>query len=326
MAERATIFQTTQLGVEVTPGTGVTPTKTLSSVGFEIDPQPEIGKFRPQGRKFATVTTLNKEHTELSIEGALTYTEIVYLFSGLFNQVTPTGAGAAKTWEFEIDSDGADDVQTYTLRQGDSTRAIEVNHVLITGLALEFSREGIEVSGEAIGTEVDATATMAAGTTQIDLLPVQGQDIAVYLENTYAALAAASPKDRTVSVSMELNNRFAPAWFLNQQTSYDDHVEVEPASTIEFLHAADATGMGLFATMRAGATKYLRIECTGPTIGAGPDTNLIQIDMAVKVMDVGALEDSDGIYAVQFDFELFDDEDLGGAIKATVVNEIAALA
>lgn len=321
---RATIFQTTQVGAETTPGVAVVPTKRLSSVGFEIDPNPEINKFRPTGMKFPTVTTLAREWTELSIEGALTYTEVVYLLSGIMKKTTPTGS-TAKTWAFAINSTGADTVQTYTLRQGDGTGAIEVNHVLITELGLEFSRDGIEVSGSAIGTAVNTGAAMAVGVTGLPLIPVQGQEVAIYMADDYADLDTANISDRAISVSFNLGNRFAPAWFLNQKVSYDDHIEDEPSSEVELLHAADADGMALFNTMRAGDIKFMRIECVGPEIGAGPDTHLIQLDLALKVMDVGAMEDSDGIYAVAFNFELFHSDDLGGAIKATVVNELASL-
>lgn len=324
MAERSTIYQSTQIGVEVTPGTAVAANKRLLSVGFGMSPNPEVQKFRPSGYKYPTLAAEQREWTELSIDGGLTYTEIVYLLAGILKKVTPTGT-TAKTWVFDPSSTAADAIATYTIEQGDSTRARKAALGLVSELSLSFSRSEITVGGSMLAGQMQDNITLTASPTEIALVPVLGTEVSIYLANSAAALAGASALLRPISVEWSLSNRFGPAWYLNQQLGFNAYVELEPSLTVSLQLASDAEGMALLTAMRAGSTQYLRIEAVGPQIGAGPDTYKLTLDTAVKVMDIGDFSDVEGVEAIQWEFEGFHATDLGGAVKATVINELAAL-
>lgn len=324
MAERSAIFQSTQIGLETTPGTAVAAGKRLLSVGFSMSPNPDIKKKRPSGYKYPTLAVLNRESTELGIEGGLTYTEIVYLLAGAMKKVTPTGA-TTKTWTFDPSTTLGDTVATYTIEQGDSVRARKAALGLITELSFSFSREDITVGGSVIAGAMQDNITLTESPTEIALVPVMGPDVAVYLADTYAGLAAASPLDRPISVEWSLGNRFGPAWYLNQQVGFNAYVELEPSLTLSLQMASDAEGMAFLAPMRTGSTRFLRIEATGPVIGAGPDTYKLTLDTAVKVTDIGDFSEVEGIEAIEWQFEGFHSTEMGGATKAVVINNIAAL-
>ena len=86
MAERASIFSTVQIAVEVTPGTDPNAGyKQLSALQIEPSVKVELETYRASGQKFPTVAALNKEWTEAKLGGPITYTEIIYLLSSLIS-------------------------------------------------------------------------------------------------------------------------------------------------------------------------------------------------------------------------------------------------
>src|SRR5919109_3965922 len=122
MAERATIFQTVQIGVEATPGTAVAANKKLEALSIEPAAQVDIDKFRPMGNKFPTLTQIGKDWVEAGLSGVASYSDLTYVFSSLLVATTVSDLGgvpAAKSWTFDPDSDGPDTSKTYTVEHGD---------------------------------------------------------------------------------------------------------------------------------------------------------------------------------------------------------------
>jgi len=87
---------------------------------------------------------------------------------------------------------------------------------------------------------------------------------------------------------------------------------------------ADAAGMGLLTQLRSGATKFMRIAATGDQIETTYYYS-IQIDLALKVTKVSDFSDADGVYAVEWEFELAKDSTWGKAIEVQVQNIATAL-
>ena len=179
----ASIYMTAQIGVETVAGTLAAANKRLTSVGFSMSPNPDISVFRASGSKYPSVAALNREWTELDIEGAITYTEIVYLLSGILEKAAITGT-TEKTWTFTPATSAADDIQTYTIEQGSAARAHRVSYALISDLTLSFGREESTIGGTAIATAMEDGITMTAAPTEIALVPVTGPQISVYAEDT----------------------------------------------------------------------------------------------------------------------------------------------
>ena len=59
--ERSVLFESTQIGPEVTFGTSVAASKKLLATSFEVGPEVDIATFRPNGYKYDTIASLNTE-------------------------------------------------------------------------------------------------------------------------------------------------------------------------------------------------------------------------------------------------------------------------
>lgn len=321
----ATVYQTSQIGVEITAGTSVAANKKLTSVGFTFSPAPDLQIFRAAGNKYPSVASLNREWTEIDLDGAITYTEIVYLLSAILEKATIATVTGATTWTFTPLTSAADAIQTYTIEQGSAARAHKASYALLNDLTLSFARDESTISGSMIANSLTDGITLTPTPTEIALVPVTGPQVKVYLADTIAGLVGAPALIGAVSVEWALTNRFGPAWFLNGLTGYTQHVELEPTLEVTLMQEADTEGMALLPVMRTGATKYLRIEAVGGVIGAGPGTYKFTLDTACKVTDVGDFSDQEGVYAIEYTLQGFHDSTWLGPCKAVVVNDLTAL-
>jgi hypothetical protein len=303
MAENASIYQATQLGVEVTPGTPVAATKRITGANVTPSVQAEVNSFRPQGYKFTTVAALGKEWGEFSIDGPITYTELPYWLASLIKNVSPTGAGANRTWTFTPSVTAGDARATYTIEHGSAERARRFANCMVSGLTMTFTREEATFDGTILGAAMTDAFTLTGGTTALDLIPVLPTQVSIYLADTYAGLAGASALTRAFEATWAMTGLSSPVWPLNAAVSgFAAHVDTVPEATGSLVAATDATGMGLLTTLRNGATKFIRIEAVGAVLGTG--NYKLTIDSAVKVRGLQDFRDQEGVYAVGFDFDI----------------------
>lgn len=331
MAERTTITQRIQVGPEVTPGTPVAATKRLQSAMIEISPDGGLNVFRGAGAKYPAIAAMGKEFAGGSLDGAPTYTELVYFLSMLLGPATittPPGATTARDWDWDIETYDIQDPKTFTVERGSSVQAEQMAGAALVGLGIEYNRDELSLSGDAIAKRLTTGFTLTAAPPVVDLalVPILPTQIDVFLDDTAATLGTTKLL-RVLSTSWELGDRFGALWPLNSALpSYDVLYEIEPSADVELTMEADASGMGLFPEMRAGDTRFLRIAAAGAadSIEVGFDYAM-DVDLAVKIDDIPDFSDEDGIYAVGWNMGLFHDATWGKAGHIRVRTSLAAL-
>jgi hypothetical protein len=325
-SERSALTQGVQVGVETTPGTAVAANRLLNTISIEPSMSVDMNKLRPLGQKFPSIITPGKEWVEADVSGVGSYTELIYIFSGLLAQATPTTVGGTgRQWQFNPASRAEDVVRTLTVEQGGVVRAHRFAYGLFTEAELEFTRDNVELSGSMIGMRLSDGITMTAAPTAIEEMPILPTEIDVFLDPASAGLGATKLM-RALSATWSVGDRFNPVWVLNSAlNSFVAHVEAEPSASATLMVEADAAGMGILAHMRAGATRFMRIAATSPIEAGTAVPHSLHLDAAVKVSDVGDFSDEDGVYAIEWTFDMVHDATWGRALRATVVNKIAAL-
>jgi hypothetical protein len=339
MVERSTITQTAQIGVEATPGTAVAATKRLGSLGISLGPSIETNAMRPIGQKYPSLQILGKEWAEADLEGAPVYTELPYLFASILG--TPTVAAildgatpsGATRWTFNTNSFGADVFKTYTIEQGDASRAHRVTHGLISELSFAYDREEVTIEGSLIARALEDGITMtSSGVTQLPQVPVRPTEVSIYLDNT-AAAAGTTKMLRVVSGEWSMGgDRFQPVWVVDAaQPSFVAVVEGEPDFEFTLTQMADAQGMANLVALRAGATRFLQIKAVGPNIYTGTGgtplvvNHQLTITTAGQISDVSQFDDEDGIYGIEWTFGAVHDATWGRATQVEVITTTSAL-
>lgn len=326
MPERTTVSQHVQIGKETTEGTSVAAGKQLQSIGIALTPVLEQQRFRPTGTKVDTLVVPGKDWTKGDVTGLATYDELAYLFSSLLQDVTPSTSGTTgKLWAYAPSAVTEDTVATYTVEQGSAVRAQKAVGMIFTDGGIKWSRDTVDVTGTMMGQLFTDGITLTATPTSIPLVPVLGNQISVYADPTGAALGTTKLL-RVLSGEIAIGGRFGALWVLNASNpSYPAHVELPPDITFKMLVEADAAGMAFLANARAGSSTFIRVEAVGPVIGAGPATDKLTVDMALKVESVDSLADDSGVYAVAYTLRSVYDATYAAFLKVNLINSLAAL-
>ncbi len=323
MGEKASIFQTVQIGIESTPGTPVAAGKKLLATSFVPAVKTESDTFRAIGNKYPSFAIVNKEWTEANLEGRLTYNEILYLLSSLLSQPTPVqqGATTAYKWTFTSNTSAEDAGKTFTVEQGDANSAWRAAGVKVSGLEFTFNRNEVTLSGSAIGQPLETGITMTASPTSMTPRPVLPAHLKLYMADTQAGLDSAQAVTRGFSLTWSLTDKNALAWPIGQSPVL---IESEPKVEAKLSLATDTTGLGLINTMRSGATKWFRIKAEGATIQSSYKYTF-QIDFPAQITDVGEFSDEDGLYLVEYTLAMVHDATWGKAFQIDVIADVQTL-
>lgn len=327
MAERASILQAVQLGVEVTPGTPVAANRKLLATSIEPGIQATVNQFRPAGGKFMTVAALGKEWVEADIAGAGVYTDPVYLLASVMNYAAPAqqGATTAYKWTFSPAQAAEDTIKTYTVEFGGAVRAARFAYGLVTEFGMEFDRENIGITGAMIGKALEDGVTLTATPTEIALTPILPKHVDIFVDTTAAGLGTTKLL-RVLSGSFSIGNRYNPVWPLNSALSgFAAHVEVEPELTFEMMVEADAAGMALLTALRDGSKRFIRLKATSDQLAGVGFPYVFQIDFCGSIVEPQEFSDEDGVYAIGFQFRGTYDATWAKAFQVEITNALTGL-
>jgi len=235
--------------------------------------------------------------------------------------VNTTGAA---TWLFQPSSTAPDIVQTYTMEYGSSVRAERFSFGTWDSYTRSWDRKACTLGGSLIGQQVTDPFTLTAGTTSLENVPVLPVHIDVFLDTSFGALGTTKLL-RALTTQVGLASRFGPFWTLNTaNTSFGGTVETVPKGTVTLKLAADAAGMALLSTLRAGGTYFLRILATGANL-YGAVNYSEQWDMAIKLGNPGGMADTDGLVDISWPGIIIHDPSWGRALQVTLINRTFGL-
>lgn len=329
MADHPSVYQRIQLGVEGTSGVQAAANRQLRSMMIEFQPQAEIDTFKPSGYKWDALTALNREWMQASMSGEPTYPEIIYPLSGVLSAGTVTTAGTSAggtsyQWVFNSNIDSADTFKTYTIERGDSDRADLVTHALFTDFNLNVGRENAEIGGQLIGHRLTTGGTLTATPTVLGLTPILPSQFSLYMEDTAAALGTATALTRAFVANWNVQGRHTAIWPINAANpSFATTVEAKGVqSRLELALGADDVGMGLLTTMRAGATKFIRLQAVGGTLTGGTAlTYKFTLDFSGQVVQAPTTEEMNDLYLARWTLGAVYNATWGHAMQVTIVNE-----
>lgn len=326
MADRSTISQGVQIGVETTSGTAVAANKKLLGTSIEPSAKVSVKTYRPSGGKFSTITALGKEWAEAKINGPLTYTDIVYLLSGNVAFLAPVqqGATTAYLWTHTPGQSAEDTIKTFTVEQGSGVRAHRAPYGLVNSFGYSITRDEAMIKGSMLMKPIEDGITLTATPTPVPLIPVLPTQVSLYNDPTAAALGT-TKLTRGFSVDWEFSSRFLGVWPIDAAISgFAAHVETEPKPTFKVLLEADTAGMGFLAHVRQGTRSFFRVEAEGALIDTGHNY-LFQHDISAECVDVGEFKDEGGVYALEYTFQAIFDATWGKAFEFQVKNGLATL-
>jgi hypothetical protein len=217
----------------------------------------------------------------------------------------------------------------YTIEQGSATRAGKVTYGAVNGLEITFNREsGVQISGSGFAQQYQDNITLTGSPTSVTEAPILPTHLNVYVNDTFAAIGT-TKLTRDFNAVWRCNDIAGQVWPINSaNASFAADVEIVPTVEMELQASADTAGMAFLTAVRAGATKYIRLEAISTVLaGAATAFYKVWIDGALKVKSVGGFDDADGLKVVNWTLGAVQDTTFSATAfsRVTVVNTLASL-
>jgi hypothetical protein len=335
--EQAFVNQHIQIGAEslTALGTSVSASKILQCYDVVFQMKGDTTFYRPVGRKYPAVQEQNTEWVEGSWSGAMDYNALQYILAGVFGSASVAAhagpSATAKDWIYTPPVTGSIVPQTYTVEQGDSTRAHKSTYQLFNDFGYTITRKSTSITAKSIGRPMSDGITLTSTPAAVALAPVPGKHASVYLDTASGSLGG-TLLTKVLQVQYAMPAVYQPFWPINAASAgFSNHVDMAPAATIKLLMEADSVGMARLADWQAGTTYFLRVDALGTVAIAadGPSSasiyNEFKHDMAVKFGEPSQYQDKDGVFAIEWTGTIVEDATWAKAQTATVTNLIAAL-
>jgi hypothetical protein len=335
MSAPASALRVTQFGVETTAGTPVPANKLFSMVS--VSPGEERTGYdtvRQLGTLVPVDVTGGYRWFSGDLEGPISTTDMLYILSAAFGQVTgtqimdgSTGTGAYR-YQWTVSGNAVPNPKTLTLEVGQSgVTSVRAAGCQVTGLKLSISTSEATVSGTVLGRTMTVGSTMTSSPTRLARAAIDPRFVYVRTAATVAGLGSATPLGRAREVSLSFGELVQAVPFLGA----DDVTLVPTADDTEFslTVAADAEGRARFAEYDAGQLVYVRVTAQGPVIYSSGSTTVrhaLTVTVPVRWSEVSELAgDDDGIWTFEISGAIVEDGALGGFAQIELITTLSAL-
>lgn len=185
MAERATVYQATQIGDESTPGTAVPADKRMLCTMIDLSPNVPTNVYRPAGSVAPTTVVQAKEFTEGEYSGALCANDVIYYLNCLLltgTITTPVGATNTRRHTFLPGNFAPDSYKTYTVEKGSSAGAERASHLVFNNMTLRWTLEAeAAVNGGVLAQVLSEQITMTGAPTDLGEAPIDPKAVSIYV-------------------------------------------------------------------------------------------------------------------------------------------------
>lgn len=312
---RATATQRLQVGVESVHGTAVAAGKRLLGLSLGI-PNAMTPKdpFRPTGSLAAVASAVQKEHTEVTFEGALCYNAIGYVLSSLLK-----GTGAHGT--YKPATFAGETVKSFSMEYGDSARADKWAFGMFSGLQLRGTRTEVSMSGDIFGQTLTKGATLTTTPTDVPAVLVDPKSIDIKIGADVGSLAAITDG---YEWEWSCKGRWKPTFpFDSTQDSFSDIVAAAPELSAKICVEDGSEAAGYLDSLRAKTTNICQITATGPAIDESNNYGF-QLTFPFEFLKSSG-KDTDGVLCGEFDLMPKYDSTFGGWVEFVTLNGLGSL-
>jgi len=271
----------------------------------------------------------------------LAYNSLPLLMCGFFGgAVTPAISGAARTWTHEPASVTVDDPDVFTYEFGDDVltdwyqlgdgilTAVEVSGPeglgpLTTSMTWKFGSVGS--SGSSDNPDVPAVPTGALNV-DTEAAIVYLKDLAIYIADSIAGLAAAQVSDALHSFTLRFGQEVDEKRWANGDQSFDVDDYGPGARTIDlectFAKTADTVGIGSESDKwmsDEAVNRFVELKCTSTKMADGATPYSWDVVMPMRYYTRTEGEVGQNTVAVLTGHAFYDPDDLEGVFTSEIV-------
>lgn len=313
MAGRSQTFQHCQLGVEVTPGTGVSANKRPLNTYVRLRPVERVQAVRSVGSAAPTTSSKAQGMSEFDLEGAMGFGDLPYLLASCLG--TPSG-----TYTFLPSNFTPDTPKTFTIECGDAGRAEKVVYAVVSGLNFTFDETECSLSGQGFARALQEGVSLTGSPTNLPKIVLQPKDTVFKIGNSVGGL---STLPKGTQGTFGITNRWRPNFYRNGDTSFTEHQAATPELSATLQMDNDSTASDLLTDLRAGTVKIVEIGNTGPEYSSGNNYSFrLRYPAILMEKAPGEREEE---FVGDFTLQPVYDETFGGFMEIVIANGTGSL-
>ncbi|HXG36520.1 MAG TPA: hypothetical protein VNL15_06100 [Dehalococcoidia bacterium] len=336
MATSIVPFNKLQVGIESVKGTLVAATRVINGEHRFSEEQDFYRSANAIGVRanVGGAGVITRKGCMLEVASELTAEEILWpLLTGIRGAVTPTGAGADKTWTFTPQLTTAvltiDSATLEFVRADGVTNHYygEAGYGMTSSFKIDWAFNEVAKLAWSMFARARQTGTPTAA-----LSPYASREelvsplLAVYQDTTWAGLGTTQLTGIIRSASFECTTGLAPDYTLDARADKDmvQHKVSSLKATLSLVMEFDATAASRFANYRANDIVFIRLKNTGSVVGAANKT--VQIDGAYRFTATPEFSADGEQVLMTASLESVYDSTSTKTLEFVVINALAAVA
>lgn len=275
MASGLKALRKIQIGEESTKGDAVAATAALLGV-LTMKDSPTIHRPVEERGTLAEFSRSVKvaNLAELTLEGDATFEQILYLLHmGILGNVTPGGAGTAKSWVFLPSMAAAGVFDSFTIEFGDDIEQWEAEYCMAKAIEISGAmNEAMRIRGDIFGrkmTVCDFTGSLSPPT--VESIPMQKARL--YIDDEDGAIGATEKASTLIAVTFAITTGLAPKRFADGSLDFSGYAETFKGVELRMTFAFNAGAETERLKFDGETLRLIRIETLGSEAQADEDSS-----------------------------------------------------
>lgn len=325
------IFTRLNWGKETVKGTPVAPTRQVYAEGTGTGTEDLSLNFHEEENsgKRTRIRRVTQQSEDAAIQfrtaSGVGYDDLIWpLVCGL-RTISPTGAGADRTWTGTPSMTAANSPESSSVDIGDDTQNWRYQYCMFESFKISAALgELTQLEGSLFAQK--AVKTAAASPAINSAVKIPGELWTAKFASTMAGLPGASIQTNLlVDFSLEITTGLKWRHYLDGALTGAQHVETDIAATLEFTVESTAFAISEFYDKwKAQTLDFIRLKATGPTLGGSNYS--AQIDMPILFSDVPPItKEDEGVNLYTIKANMAYDDTSGSSIVPVVVCSLTAI-
>ncbi len=265
--------------------------------------------------------------------GYLTFQDILYLLEASYGTVTPTAGGSTPPQQTRVYTDSTTaeaTVQSMTLEAGGLTECFRYPGAVLGNWAFTAGIKGYTMFTATWIAKDMVPFTFTAALTRRTVHRVFSQLWTAFIDTTAAGLGGTPFTSCLTNIAFDSGPLWEYSNCINGVTTPTSVIQaMARQATVTLTFKQSAETLALFATYRAGSTRFIRLKNTGAvSIGATPTVfPSVQIDLAGNLVNYAEVGDAveENATTIPFTFNGTYDPTWGKQLMVTVVNALTTV-
>lgn len=292
----------------------------MSSFIFPGDTE-QNGLMLAEGRTIQTGVM-----AEIPLDGDATYENLPYILQAWKAVIAGSVTGTTgQLYDFPAPTTAKATPTFFTAQLGDDTQAYQIRDLVGTDFSISAKiGDTTRVTETLLGNTMIPT-TFTAAVPYLAATPIPAYKWKIYIDDTGTALGTTQKVGILRDWSAKAKTGMHHKLFQDGVLTPSNWGQKRPEVTLDFTLEQTSGALAEFAKFQAGTRRLIRLQATGPQIGAGPAVNTVTLDFVGTYLTFAKPSDVEGNTTISGQLKCYYNGTDTTFFRAQVINSLATL-